>query len=302
MAPEIGIAVPSSHASARLHVESIIHYHAPIDHLGGKVAILDQDEPHNTSLMLEPHRVKIFNARIGSRPASLETTGFQLARHSTKVADFHDRQQVRDIYYPEIAELVKAVTGAQDVLVFGEVLRSESAGVRDRTSFIGPGERRDRSRQGISGSAHVDYDRESTKNYVIDIAGPSEAAALLRRPFKLINIWRGLAPVDRSPLAVVDASTVSTDDLIPWEIRHPIGPKLVDVRMGWQLAFNPAHRWYYFPRMMPGEALIFKLCDSDQARPQYTAHTAFEDPCSPPDADPRVSFEIRTIAFSARTA
>ncbi len=32
-------------------------------------------------------------------------------------------------------------------------------------------------------------------------------------------------------------------------------------------------------------------------RPHTTAHTAFEDPTSSPDAAPRISHEIRTISF-----
>jgi hypothetical protein len=49
--------------------------------------------------------------------------------------------------------------------------------------------------------------------------------------------------------------------------------------------------------MQPWEALAFKLFDSDAGATQFTAHSAFEDPNTPPDAAPRQSVEVRTIAY-----
>ena len=50
--------------------------------------------------------------------------------------------------------------------------------------------------------------------------------------------------------------------------------------------------------MRTNEALLLKCFDSARdGRVRYTAHSAFEDPTSPPDAVPRESIEARTIAF-----
>ena len=49
--------------------------------------------------------------------------------------------------------------------------------------------------------------------------------------------------------------------------------------------------------MRPEEILAFKLFDSETGRVQWTGHTAFDDPTSAPDAEPRQSLEIRTISF-----
>ena len=38
-------------------------------------------------------------------------------------------------------------------------------------------------------------------------------------------------------------------------------------------------------------------CDCISGRARWTAHTAFHDPTSAPDARPRESIEIRTLAF-----
>jgi hypothetical protein len=50
--------------------------------------------------------------------------------------------------------------------------------------------------------------------------------------------------------------------------------------------------------MTRDEALIFKVFDSDSSVPsRFTAHSAFDDPATPPDAPPRESIETRTFAF-----
>ena len=46
------------------------------------------------------------------------------------------------------------------------------------------------------------------------------------------------------------------------------------------------------------EAIVFKVFDSmKDGRARWGAHTAFDDPTSPPNARPRESIEIRTLAF-----
>jgi hypothetical protein len=61
---------------------------------------------------------------------------------------------------------------------------------------------------------------------------------------------------------------------------------------------NPKHKWYWLPQMRRDEALVFKVYDSEKdGRARWTAHTAFPDPTSPPNARPRESIEIRTLAF-----
>ena len=277
------------------HVEAILNFHRPRPE-GAPRVLLDQDDMSRTNLELEPQNVRIHDAR-GNGAATLATSGFELVKHATTVRDFQDRDEVREVYFPEVVALMKDLAGARDVLIFGEVLRSNDDGIRDQTKVVPADEKRDRTRQGVSASAHVDYDRASTEAYVADIVGEAEAAKLLKRRFQLINLWRGVAPVERSPLAVCDGRTVAPRDLVPWEIRRPVGPKLVHARSGYQIAFNPDQRWSYFPRMVPDELLLFTLCDSEPSAVQRVAHTAFDDPTTPDDAPPRTSFELRTICF-----
>jgi len=49
--------------------------------------------------------------------------------------------------------------------------------------------------------------------------------------------------------------------------------------------------------MRADEAMLLKCYDSDPTRARFTAHSAFEDPTSPPDAPTRESIEVRTLAL-----
>ena len=51
--------------------------------------------------------------------------------------------------------------------------------------------------------------------------------------------------------------------------------------------------------MRADEAMLLKCYDSGRGRARFTAHTAFDDPTSPPDPPPRESIEVRTLVFFA---
>ena len=61
--------------------------------------------------------------------------------------------------------------------------------------------------------------------------------------------------------------------------------------------YSPDHRWWCFPRMTRNDALLLKTYDSDASRARFMAHTAFEDPTTPPGAPKRQSIKLRTMAF-----
>jgi len=109
-----------------------------------------------------------------------------------------------------------------------------------------------------------------------------------------VQVWRPIRhPVECWPLAIADAQSLSLGDMVVTERRY-------QDRIGQTSAitYNPAHRWYWFPQMRPDEALVFKVYDSmKDGRARFTAHTAFDDPTTPPHPRPRESIEIRTLAF-----
>jgi hypothetical protein len=99
--------------------------------------------------------------------------------------------------------------------------------------------------------------------------------------------------VQREPLAIADARSIGMKELFPSSRVYP--DRVGEV---YHCAYNPEHRWYYFPNMQRHEAVVFKTFDSiKDGRARWTAHTAFDDPTSPPDAPPRESIEMRTLAF-----
>src|SRR5436305_1342356 len=131
---------------------------------------------------------------------------------------------------------------------------------------------------------------------VRDLLPSDEAAERLQHRFAVVQVWRPInKPVQSSPLAIADARSLSNEDLIATERRYPD-------RVGeiYHITFNPDHRWVYFPNMERNEALVFKTYDCGKdGRARRTAHAAFDDPMSPPDAPARESIEARTLAFFA---
>jgi hypothetical protein len=231
---------------------------------------------------LDPHRVVLRNGRPLAKDFALERNGFRFVRHDTKVADFFDDAEVRRTYYPEMEALVKAESGAARVVIFDHTLRTGDDAVREARKI-----------REVVPRVHNDYTEWSAPQRVRDIL-PDEAEALLQRRFAIIQVWRPIRlPVESFPLAICDARSVSDDDLVISERRyqHRVGQT-------YAITFNPNHKWFWFPHMRRDEAIVFKVFDSEKdGRARWTAHSAFVDPASPPNAPPRESIEIRTIAF-----
>ena len=230
----------------------------------------------------EPRRVVLRNGRLEVDDFVLERNGFRFVHHDTKVAVFFDEDEVRRVYYPEMQALVKAETGAARVEVFDHTLRTADEELREARKI-----------REVVRRVHNDYTEWSGPQRVRTFL-PQEADDLLRRRFAVIQVWRPIRhPVETWPLAIADAQSISPESLVVTERRYP-------ERIGqtYAITFDPGHRWYWFPRMRPDEALVFKTYESQKAgRARWTAHTAFEDPTAPPDARPRESIEIRTLAF-----
>ncbi len=233
----------------------------------------------------EQRPVRIYNARPIADRFSLEREGFIFIKHATKVKDFYDEDEIRSVYYPEIEQLVKDVTGAGRVLVFDHTLRAADEATREEKKVGAPVRR-----------AHNDYTEWSGPQRVRDLLPSEEAEALLKHRFAVVQVWRPIRkPVQSAPLAIADARSLAFENLIGTERRYPDRTGEI-----YHITFDPAHRWYYFPNMQSSEALMFKTFDSTKdGRARWTAHSAFDDPTSPPDAPPRESIEMRTLAFFA---
>ncbi len=230
----------------------------------------------------ETHRVVLHNGRPLADRFEFEREGFRFVSHHSQVTDFFDDDQVRRIYYPECETLIKLVSGARRVVVFDHTLRTASEEEREARQI-----------RDIVSRVHNDYTEWSGPQRVRDIMG-DEAEELLCGRFAIIQVWRPINhPVESHPLAICDAQTVKPDALVVNERRY-------QNRTGqtYAITYDPGQRWYWFPKMRPDEALVFKVYESlRDGRARWTAHTAFADPTAPPHARPRESIEIRTLAF-----
>jgi hypothetical protein len=215
---------------------------------------------------------------------SLDTKGFVLTEHETAVKDFYDPDEVKSVYYPEVERLLKRVTGAERIVIFDHIVRNPVLAERGEKGARAPAK-----------FIHNDYTFKSAPRRVQDLL-PEEANSLLRHRFAEINMWRAVrGPVESSPLALCDARSLDAADIVPIDLvyRDRVGEI-------YGFLYNPRHRWYYFPKMRVNEALLLKCYDSaEDGRARFTAHTAFDDPTSPPDAAPRESIETRVFAFFA---
>lgn len=228
------------------------------------------------SFAMEDHPAVVRNARLVD--ASLDTCGFTLVRQPVEV-DFADPDDVQARYYPAVAQLVKDLTGADEVFAFLGILRG---GEEDLGG-------------GPALSAHVDFNAAALRDWIARLV-PDRADELRDKRLMNVNVWRGVNLVENMPLAVCDARSVRREDFLEVALGKPEGGFKRGMPAGLNMAFSPRHRWHYFPLMEPGEALVFRLFDTANPDWAMTGHTAFVDPTSDPASPKRMSFEVRTIA------
>jgi len=251
----------------------------------GESAVFNAANRAESYWPIEEHVVPIHDVRPIAGSLSLDRNGFVLVKGESAVPGAADEAEMKRLHAQEAVALVTWLTGAAKVISFGPMLRTDAkeAGDGNLPAF----------------GAHVDYGARTVRDFTFDLLPAEEAERRLAGRHMLINIWRPLRPVERSPLALCDASSVAASDLFPSEVRGGLGDAGRRSLWGFNLAYNPDHRWYYAPRMQPDEAFVFRLFDSDPEAVQWTGHSAFDDPASTPDSPPRQSIEIRTIAFMA---
>ena len=268
----------SGSTSASLH-----QIRTPIRYIvKGEVARFYPAERERSYWPADDHEMQVTDLRTVPEPMTIAQNGFALLKEPTAVTNFFDPAEVERVFYPEIIALAKRVNGASHAIAFGPVPRSDNPAIKQgRLPSFG---------------AHVDYGRRTVEEVVREMLGDA-AEVLLQKRVVLMNFWRPISTVYRSPLALCDASSVTRDDLYDSEIYGGLDNPDRAPLYGYNLSYNPAHRWYYVKHMQPDEVFAFKLYDSLESAPQWTGHTAINDP-ETRDGDPwRESMEIRTISF-----
>ena len=142
------------------------------------------------------------------------------------------------------------------------------------------------------GRVQADFTPTSAPNRVAALIGYGTKDPL--PPYRIYGLWRPLnrRPLQDAPLALAKASSVTTSELVPNAIIYPDRRVETDANL-----HRHRHQWVYFPAMQCDEVLLFLHYDSKSSPHITVPHTAFEDPTSPPDAEPRESLEMRILVF-----
>jgi hypothetical protein len=238
---------------------------------------------------------------------SLDVHGFTIGRHRSAIADFDDVETVDALYNAEVAETVKAMTGASFVAVQGWMRRT-SADLSTRAAQKVEGYKHSGGLQPQAGEAHIDYNPRTGEE-----AGARQYQALKPdgpgyRRHCCFSFWRAYSPGPQDwPLAVMDGRSIVGDELASNTLfvvdAFPEGDALTAPVAGEDrmiaatiLRHRPQHRWWYFSNMAADDVLLFKFYDSDHSVTWRCPHTAFHD-TSLPDAKVRSSIEVRCIAY-----
>ena len=285
----------------------------------------DGSDAGKEGMNLEARSMQVHDARryeLTSR-RTLDQNGFEMLGHPLAAAsiDFLNNERVVRTYYPQCAELVREVTGANLVTAYDHNIRS-AAGKQSK--------RRIQGGQQVQGPAHVvhgDYTLASAPQRLRDLTKSpgvndtfypflSDGESLLDEKvvdrliaggrFAIVNVWRNIMqyPVATNPLALCDATSVRPENLVVFEIHY-------HDRIGENYFAKHAdyHQWFFYPEMTCDEALLIKQWDSaggfaasgGTQRDSHTSdsvctfsfHSAFEDPKTPIDAPERWSIEVR---------
>ncbi len=231
----------------------------------------------------DPHEVKIFNGWPNVDKFSLDREGFELKSIDNTFDKYNDNDEIRNSFYPLIVEFVKQHTGAHRVEVFDHTIRKPMpADLKVQSEIQRP----------TVQLAHSDYTPKSGPQRVRELL-PDEADELLKRRVAFFNVWKPLyRTVEEFPLAMIDDTTTIEEDKLIMELKYSDRTGEIYV-----IRYSPKHRWYYFPRMTPEQALLLKTYESEPGLSSSMGHSAFEDPTSPENAATRESIEVRTMAF-----
>ena len=156
---------------------------------------------------------------------------------------------------------------------------------------------------------HIDQSYNGAVRFLNDNPPPdTDAATLSKSRWGIINVWRPIhSVVERDPLAVCDARSVSESDLVPMPAVLPSTPAGTYENVSakdrtpetWSIKGNPAHKWYYASELSPEEVLLIKCFDSkEDGRARRCPHTSFADPrTAEGPSPPRESIEVRCLVF-----
>lgn len=244
-----------------------------------------------SGIPLDSRIVRIEDALALEAGPTLGDYGFQTVRTGCPDLATLPREEIERHWLPAVRDRLQELTGADAVACWAFSMRfSERKEDAPRSDVSNPARR-----------VHADFSpaefghgirHRLTREAIERIA----AGRKLKRWLGL-NAWQAWSPPPYdTPLAICDIRTMMLSDLVIGTGSAPSNP---DFKLDLSLfSYNPRHRWFYYSAMAPDEVLVFQGIDSaEMGSWRIVPHTAVDNPLSPPDAPPRCSVEMRTMAL-----
>lgn len=177
----------------------------------------------------------------------IDKHGFEFSKSVWKSSTWSDGD-VRKFYLPALLDWLRARFKCKDVHVYSYNFRCQDKRTTTE-AWIGPFLR-----------AHCDVSKDSLVSRLY-LHLPKQADEVRKLHYRFIGVWQLLSePPANCPLAICDASSVAPADLVPADI---VFPHYCDE--GYELRYNPSHRWYYKKNMTQDDMIAMKMFDSDES-------------------------------------
>ncbi|KIX10691.1 uncharacterized protein Z518_01775 [Rhinocladiella mackenziei CBS 650.93] len=232
----------------------------------------------------ESHQVTVHDVSGDENTYTLDSHGFQFVTSPSKERDFMDADRIEDVYYKEVEQLLKEVTGAARVHIFDHTIRRPSQKQANET-------------RGNGAVVHDAEKHDPPPPSHVAFHLPKDAEKLLKGRVQLINVWRPIKTVRRDLLAVSPSQCFSEDDVVVVPVIYPHGNRTGAIL---SVKYTDRQRWYYKGHQTPEEVLIFKYFDNRvgtqsakkyENRAKRVPHSAFEIPGAEREED-RESIEV----------
>ncbi|KAL1304236.1 hypothetical protein AAFC00_000653 [Neodothiora populina] len=220
---------------------------------------------------------------------TIEDNGFEIVVLPETLAyhDFEDETKIKQVYLPQIAQLLMDMLGASRVQIFEHLVR------RRHISFpIATGEVYQHYQP--TTTAHIDMTQGWARKMAGRLNHRSGIHELPSQSYQFVNVWKPLrGPIQDWPLALCNPATVSEDSTIAGDIVFE------DMEMeNTLLHYDNEQKWYYLSDQKPDEAWIFVQGDNRSGiEHKCVPHTSFSHRDYTGGSLPRESIEVRALVF-----
>ena len=236
---------------------------------------------------------------------SMDKLGIALAHYESKCQNFYDYQEVEQIFYKEVEELLlDFFPGATDVLVYNhDVFDKNYQGDRsENQADKNPG-----VNENYANLVHNDLNDNSgrlrcrelltqnLRNFGRRVTySEAEADAKMSRRFMSINLAKPMETVMQNPFVLCAWPSFADQPYIN-------NYRIYDDRVGetTRFTYRSDHDWYWIPEQKPNEISLLKCYDSvtDCSVSRWSFHTACINPYLPADAPCRRNVVVRSFVF-----